>query len=39
MCLKIFFQYPSKWIEQLKIIRDATPNQYMVLLKFQCQVS
>ena len=25
-------------IEQMKIIRDSTPNQYMVLIKFRAQV-
>ena len=25
-------------IEQMKIIRDSTPNQYMVLIKFSAQV-
>lgn len=26
-------------IEQMKIIRDSTPNQYMVLIKFSAQVN
>ena len=26
------------WVQHLKVIRDATPNQYMVLIKFRTQV-
>ena len=28
----------EKWIESMKIIKDNTPNKYMVLIKFNNQV-